>query len=378
MRGKIQSLTIIVFLLAFNVNAQRLDDVPAEVDHPISPTPVRANGKAHLFYELHITNLKAASLKLLRLEVYDPVTKSLFGSYEDAELAGLLSRPGASADLNDKRVLGGGMRAVVFLQISFAPDGHIPNELCHRFLFTVGDTQKVLDNVMVRVAGGLPFVISPPLRGDRWLALSALSNTNSHRRTLVVVNGRARIAQRFATDWTRIGADGLAFRGDPSKNANWSAYGADVLAVAGAIVSDIKDGIPENDPTSDKKAIPIDLTTVAGNYIILNLGGGKYALYAHLQPGSIRVKPNDKVRAGQLIALLGNSGQSDAPHLHFHIMDSNSPLGAEGLPYAFKSFELMGVLPSKRLLVSGGWKPTGPESRHRMEIPFENSVVRLP
>jgi len=99
-----------------------------------------------------------------------------------------------------------------------------------------------------------------------------LSNTNSHRRTMVVVNGKARIAQRFATDWTRIGADGLAFRGDPSKNANWSAYGAEVLAVATATVVDVKDGIPQNDPTADKKAVPITLETVGGNYIILDLG----------------------------------------------------------------------------------------------------------
>jgi murein DD-endopeptidase MepM/ murein hydrolase activator NlpD len=207
-----------------------------------------------------------------------------------------------------------------------------------------------------------------------------MSNTSLHRRTLVVVDGKARIAQRFATDWTRVGADGLAFRGDPAKNANWSAYGAEVLAVADATVADVKDGVPENDPTSEKKAVPIDLETVGGNYVILDLGGGRFAFYAHLRPGSIRVRVGDRVRRGQVLALLGNSGNSDAPHLHFHVTDGVSPLGAEGVPYVFESFYMEGVLPSKKLLVEGGWRPQPAHATdiRRLEIPVENAVVRFP
>jgi murein DD-endopeptidase len=78
--------------------------------------------------------------------------------------------------------------------------------------------------------------------------------------------------------------------------------------------------------------------------------------------------------------LLGNSGNSDAPHLHFHVSDSNSPLGAEGLPYVFDSFESKGELPSKRLLAEGGWKAwilTKAEKR-QLEIPTENTIVGFP
>jgi murein DD-endopeptidase MepM/ murein hydrolase activator NlpD len=99
-----------------------------------------------------------------------------------------------------------------------------------------------------------------------------------------------------------------------------------------------------------------------------------------LQPKSIRVKVGDKVRRGQLLALLGNSGQSDAPHLHFHLTDGNSPLGAEGVPYVFESFEMQGILPSKKLLVEGGWKPQPgvTTDKRRLEMPIENAVVRFP
>lgn len=366
------------------VSAQKISAVPVDVEIPVAPTPVRANGKIHLLYELHLTNFRAKSLELTRLEVVkDEVNALPLTSYKDAELVSRLARPGAPSDLADKRIIGGGMQAVIFLEITFDRDTDVPVALRHRLFFKSDDTneeERLIEGARVLVRHTPPPVVGAPLRGAGWIALSALSNTNSHRRTIVVVNGKAQIAQRFATDWTRIGADGLAFRGDPSKNANWSAYGAEVLAVANATVVDVKDGIPENDPTSDKKAVPITLETVGGNYIILDLGNGYFAFYAHLQPKSIRVKVGNKVKRGQVLALLGNSGQADAPHLHFHIIDSNSPLGAEGVPYVIESFEVQGILPSKGLLVEGGWKPqpSATIDKRRLEIPIENAAVRFP
>jgi murein DD-endopeptidase MepM/ murein hydrolase activator NlpD len=366
------------------ISAQKLSALPVDVAIPIAPTPVRANGKMHLLYELHLTNFRAQSLELARLEVLKDETNPLpLASYKDAELVSRLARPGAPSNLPDKRIIGGGMRAVVFLEITFDRDTDVPVALRHRLSFISDDTngeERTVECARVLIRRSPIPVVGAPLRGGGWIALSALSNTNSHRRTLVVVNGKARIAQRFATDWTRIGSDGLAFRGDPSKNTNWSAYGAEVLAVANATVVDVKDGIPENDPTADKKAVPITLETVGGNYIILDLGNGTFAFYAHLEPKSIRVKVGNRVRRGQILALLGNSGQADAPHLHFHLTNGNSPLGAEGVPYVIESFEVEGILPSKALLVEGGWKPQPGiviDKRGR-EMPVENAVVRFP
>jgi len=202
----------------------------------------------------------------------------------------------------------------------------------------------------------------------------------NNRRTIVVVNGKARIAQRFATDWVRAGADGLAFRGDPAQPSNWSAYGAEVHSVGPGTVVDVRDGIPENDPSSEKKAVPITVDSAPGNYLIIDMGNAYFSFYAHLQPNSIRVKKGDRVRRGQVIALLGNSGNSDSPHLHFHITDGNSPLGAEGVPYVLEAFEVLGTLSAKALLIKGGWKPEPGRSadKRRLEIPTENAVVRFP
>lgn len=95
---------------------------------------------------------------------------------------------------------------------------------------------------------------------------------------------------------------------------------------------------------------------------------------------SILASYDDRVKVGQVLALLGNSGNSDSPHLHFHICDGNSPLGAEGMPYVLDYFEMQGVLPSKKLLVEGGWRQQGGPAvdKRRQEIPIENAIVRFP
>ena len=59
----------------------------------------------------------------------------------------------------------------------------------------------------------------------------------------------------------------------------------------------------------------------AGNHVVLDLGNGEYALLAHLQRGSVRVEAGDRVRAGDVLGLTGNSGNSSEPHLHFHVQD---------------------------------------------------------
>jgi murein DD-endopeptidase MepM/ murein hydrolase activator NlpD len=82
-----------------------------------------------------------------------------------------------------------------------------------------------------------------------------------------------------------------------------------------------------------------------GNYVILSLGAGRYAFYAHLKPGSITVRPGQRVTVGQQIARLGNSGSSSGPHLHFQLMTKPSALASDGLPFVFKSFSLRGTIP---------------------------------
>ena len=81
-----------------------------------------------------------------------------------------------------------------------------------------------------------------------------------------------------------------------------------------------------------------------GNHIVLEIAPGVYAFYAHLQPGSLKVKVGDKVTAGAVIALLGNTGNSTAPHLHFGLVDSPDFLNGEGLPFVIDRFTVTGTI----------------------------------
>jgi murein DD-endopeptidase MepM/ murein hydrolase activator NlpD len=359
--------------------AQAQLDFFIELFVPAPPTPVKGDGKLHLAYELHITNFNQAEVMLEQVEVLgDDDNPTPLAHTEGTDLSGRLARPGAPRDIPERRRIGNGLRAVVFMWITLDADRKVPETLRHRLTFATSGadnskSERRMEGGLIRVRSGKPLVIAPPLRGGEWLAGNGPANNSGHRRALVPIGGKACIAQRFAIDWVQLREDGKTWAGDRLKNASYRAYGAEILAVADASVVSIKDGIPENIPGPASRAVPITLETVGGNYVILDLGNDRYAFYAHMQPGSIRVKPGDRVRRGQVLGLLGNSGNSTEPHLHFHIGDSNSPLGSEGLPYVFESFEVQGH--------GWGWKPTGPNptvEKRSMEIPLQNAVVRFP
>lgn len=356
--------------------------IPVEMAVWSPPSRVEAEGRAHLIYELHLTNLGRSDVVVTRIEVMDE-DGMVIADYGSANLEENLFRPSPIVAPEDARRLSPGLRAVAFLDVERRVGDAITGPLKHRVTFEPVTTPAAgVQNTLVGaeipiVPTGMP--VGPPLRGDGWVAMHGLSNASTHRRTLLTLDGRTVIAQRFAIDFTRIGSDGQAFRGDPADNRNWTPYGADVLAVADGTIAAVQDGIPENDPTSETRAAPIDLKTVGGNWIILTLPDGRDVFYAHLQPGSLLVRPGDVVSRGQVIGLLGNSGQSDAPHLHIHVVDEPSPLSAEGVPLIFETFDVQGHLASLKPLVDGtGWRASGPRIERHSEMPVENAVIAFP
>ena len=93
--------------------------------------------------------------------------------------------------------------------------------------------------------------------------------------------------------------------------------------------------------------------SAGGNFVVVDIGDGHYAFYAHLQPGSPTVAEGDEVTKGQVLGLLGNTGNSDGPHLHFHVMDGPGPLSSNGLPYRFESFDVQGTFTNTADLQTG-------------------------
>jgi murein DD-endopeptidase MepM/ murein hydrolase activator NlpD len=341
--------------------------------------PVRIGGRVHLAYELHITNFRTLDLALTRIDVLgDSSNASPLARYQGDELRAGLTRAGARPDGSDMRIVHGGTRVVFFVWLALGESAAAPSVVHHQISFDVlGATEReagAVDGGRVDLRRELPLVLDAPLRGGPWVAVYDPSLAGGHRRAIFAIDGKARIPARFAIDWIRLQDDGRVWRGDASNRATAPGYGADVLAVADGVVVAAVDGVPE--PTT-----PITLDNAAGNYVTIDLGDKRFASYEHLQPASVRVKVGDRIRSGQIVARLGASGSvSSGPHLHFHVSDANSPLGAEGLPFVLRSFEALGLFESLAAFGSGASWVRAPAERlgaRRMEMPLAQTVVRF-
>jgi murein DD-endopeptidase MepM/ murein hydrolase activator NlpD len=201
-----------------------------------------------------------------------------------------------------------------------------------------------------------------PVTGTNWSASSAPSNHSHHRAGLLVFAGRAQIARRYAIDWLQL-ENGAMFAGDENDNAAYFAYGEDVLAVADGTVVTVIDGLPDNRRTATgfQTAVPITSETLGGNFIALDLGGGQFATYSHLQAGSLRVKQGDRVRRGQVMARIGMSGDARAPHLHFQVTTTASAFAGEGVPYVIDEYRVK--------------SPDGTWEKRTKELPLSDMLV---
>jgi len=351
-------------------------DAPLQVAIPVAPMLFRANGAAHLAYEIEITNVSESGWTLRQLDVRDEkgINRLSVASDKVAELLWHKGGPRRS-EHPPSVVVAPGESVIAYLWVDLDGKSAAPTQLRHHFsVQREGEAPRVID-APTTVVRGSAREISSPLRGTDWVAANGPANSSQHRRGYFVIGGTAYIGQRFAIDWVRIGADSRTFHGDGKDNRSYLCYGAEVLAVADGVVSEIKDGIQENVP-QQPPAVPITLETVAGNHINLDLGGGVFAMYAHLQPGSLRVKVGDRVQRGQVIALLGNTGNSTEPHLHFQLMDRNSPLASEGVPYVLPQFTV-----TKQIRGSLGEsitiEPLPAPQKHRGELPLDMQLVNL-
>jgi murein DD-endopeptidase MepM/ murein hydrolase activator NlpD len=211
-------------------------------------------------------------------------------------------------------------------------------------------------------------VIGPPLRGGPWRA-AGFANAAPHRRAIFGYGGDASINARFAIDYAKVGEDGRPFAGDRTRNDSHHAYSQEVIAVADGLIVSTSDGLEDNTPGSAQG--PPDLETLVGNHVFLEIAPRVYALYAHLKPGSVRVAQGQRVTRGQVIGLVGNSGNSGAPHLHFQLSE-NPSIRSEGLPYMHEAFEVVGrcsrVEPTCR---------RAPSETRRNEIPMSGMLIHF-
>jgi murein DD-endopeptidase len=354
---------------------------------PVPPTPVPIAGTSQLVYELHIANFAREPLSLQRVEVVDADRATVIaemgaGILDRQVVAGEWSssggKPGASSAESSPHAIVPGMFAVLYLEIAVESTA-VPHTIEHRVSYrSMGDSAGSVATVTgarTAVRSEPPVTLAPPLRGGPWVGIYDPSWVSGHRRVVYATAGRARIPGRFAIDWVQLDVDGRRARGDKDAIRNWYGYGSDVLAVADGVVATVRHDVPESATIAGHPSLPLE--DGAGNYIALDLGGGRYAMYEHLAPGSIRVEPGERVTCGQVIASVGFTGHSMGPHLHFHVADANSSLDAEGMPFVLSRFDILGAYNDRDALTDVAWKPLGSSERgsRTLEMPAPNAVV---
>lgn len=190
-----------------------------------------------------------------------------------------------------------------------------------------------------------------PVRGE-WIA----AKTPAYR---VPSHGTDYFGQRYAFDFVRTDCSQKkriyqcsTWRHVLAKITVENCYGwsQPIFTPSEGIVVAVGDGYPDRRQLNAVKDLiglliyppnisDSDFRPLTGNYVIIRLEAGVFALMAHLRCGSLKVSAGDRVFAGQIVAETGNSGNSTLPHLHFQLMDGIDPSTAKGIPCCFRSYE---------------------------------------
>ena len=388
MNSLLRSLAIVAMVVSITPSptpAQAEDKItPVLMSVPDAPIPfMGSDGREHLVYELWLTNASSGDIAVEQVHVLGDgaLLQTLDSAAIGSRLQPIGQRQSAGTLLKSSQ-------ALLFLNVTLTPGTPVPHQLAHRVSLRVdaappGHQQLTNEGGPVLVDRRPVVVVGPPLRGADYISADSCCDATRHTRAALPVNGRLRIAQRYAVDWEQVDDQHRIYNGPQEKLESYAIFGKEALAAADAMVVSTIDGQPEQTP--GKFPTNISIEEADGNAVVLDLGGHRYALYAHLQAGSLRVHKGDHVKAGQVIGLVGNTGNSLAPHLHFHVMDSPSPLASNGLPYEIRSFEVTGHTPGTAAFDEAEAKgtpleitPMSPPTKVTNAMPLDQLIITFP
>lgn len=314
-----------------------------------APEPVRGgDGREHLVYELVIDNdstfpPRAVTVRKVIVKAAGATIQTLAGK----RLHELMAPFGKLTEKTPRTTIQPGGTAKVLMDVSLPAGARIPHRLDHELVVSPGPEGSIelsrFSTAPTSVGTRPAMVVTPPLRGPGWVAINGCCDEyTSHRSGLFSIDGTLHAGERYAIDFIQMTPRGTITDGPGNLLSSYPYYGDEVLSATAGKVVRVRETLA--DGPIDFELPPREAGDAGGNEIVVRAKPGVYAYYAHLIPGSARVKVGERVAAGQALASLGNTGNSNAPHLHFQLMDGPTPLGSEGLPYTFSSFTAEGRL----------------------------------
>lgn len=322
--------------------------VVAAVDAPLRVAG--SDGLVHLSYDLIVTNAFTAPVTLSSLAVLGENGEALL-TLSGTELAQRVEAVLGTTPLSNTDAIvpvSGSVAVVVDVPV---PPGAVPARVSHRIKYAVPPNAPSISIIgsydiegpVLEVSRLESLLIKPPMRGSGWLSLNGCCDPNAHRSLRTAIGGTKLVkGETYAIDYVLLRGSAF-FAGDGSSNAQHYAYGAELLAVADGEVVFVRADMPDEAPFLPVQNVrrPVDY---AGNQVVVRIGPNRWALYGHMQPGSARVRVGDRVRTGQVLGLLGNSGNTTLPHLHFEILDNPVNTSANSVPYVFDDYTLEGTI----------------------------------
>ncbi|MFA5012214.1 MAG: M23 family metallopeptidase [Ignavibacteria bacterium] len=312
------------------------DKSASKIEIFMNDVPFVTEKYTRIGYTLKMWEWKNEGLILMKVVVLDNNSKAELFTIEKDDLPPIYTDPlPSSKDITFDKI----DAYYMSIQLPIPINNPLPSDVSHKFFM-----KDTVNNKELIVEGGTfsprkdekPLVISSPVKGNDYIFMNQ-STLQYHFFTLFFMHGKVGYGERYASDIVQINENNEFSKGDPKMNSSYFCYGNSLYAVGDGVVYHVLEGQKEN--KGDAQDVTFNnIEEYAGNHIILKLDNGFYAVYAHCIPGSILFKKGERVKEGMPIALLGNSGNSTMPHLHFSVNDGPDFLMSASIPFVIKEY----------------------------------------
>ncbi|HEY4612009.1 MAG TPA: M23 family metallopeptidase [Bacteroidota bacterium] len=179
--------------------------------------------------------------------------------------------------------------------------------------------------------------------------------------------------QEFGYDFIKMDGEGEVYKGSPTRMQDYYSYDQEIIAPADGVIFSTRNDGNDAPLLNDALLKPGEFmqkiqayrdsllgaggyNEMFGNHIVIDHGTGEYSILVHVKKGSIRVKKGDRVKQGDILGLVGNSGLSNVPHLHYELVSNPDRMVGRGLPLRLSN---LNDQPGSRVLRFGEFVKNG-------------------